>query len=121
MKKIIILFAFFVFLGSCTNSEYYEKISGDWECTSWINKSKGIDKCKNNVHFEFQQDKSYYSKLGNVKDSGNFKILNNMLYITPKGKMEFVVKITKLNKDTLVFLMNQAGEEEILTLIRMKQ
>jgi hypothetical protein len=121
MKKVMILLAFIGFLGSCSNSESYEKISGDWECTSWINKSKGIDKCKNNVRFEFQLDKSYYSELGNTKDSGSFKILNDMLYVTPKGKMEFVVKITKLNNDTLEFLMNQAGEEEVLTLIRTKQ
>ena len=121
MKKVLILLAFFGFLGACSNSEYYEKISGNWECTSWINKSKGIDKCRNNVRFEFQQDKSYFSELGNAKDSGNFKILNDVLYVTPIGKMEFAVKITKLNNDTLVFFMNQAGEEEILTLTRIKQ
>ena len=120
MKKTIILLAFFTFLGSCSNSEYYEKISGNWECTSWINKSKGIDKCKNNVLFTFREDKSYSSLLGNVKDSGYFRIEDDMLHVTPEGKMEIAVKITKLNYDTLEFLMNQAGEEEILTLIRQK-
>lgn len=117
----MIVLVFFGFLGSCSNSENYVKISGDWKCTSWINKSKGMNKCRDNVRFEFQQDKSYYSELGNAKDSGNFKILNDMLYVTPKGKMEFAVKITKLNNDTLEFLMNQAGEEEVLTLIKIQQ
>ena len=121
MKKVMILLAFSGILGSCSNSEIYEKISGDWKCTSWINKSKGIDKCNDNVRFEFQPDKSYYSEIGSAKDSGDFKILNDMLYVTPKGKMEFAVKITKLNNDTLEFLMNQAGEKEVLTLIRTNQ
>lgn len=116
----MILLVLFGLLGSCSNSEYYKDISGNWECVSWINKTKEIDKCRNNVRFEFQQDKSYNSELGNSKDSGYFKILNDMLYITPKGKMEFAVKITKLNNDTLEFLMNQAGDEEILTLIKVK-
>jgi len=32
--------------------------------------------------------------------------------------MELAVKITKLNPDTLEFLMNQAGEDEVLTLVK---
>lgn len=121
MKKAMILLALIGLLGSCSNSEVYENIAGDWECTSWINKSKGIDKCNDNVRFEFQQGKTYYSELGSAKDSGSYKILNDMLYVTPKGKMEFGVKIAKLNSDTLEFLMNQSGDEEILTLIRMEE
>lgn len=95
MKAIIILVVSMTFLGSCSNSENYKKISGDWKCASWINETQGIDKCDNNVLFKFHPDKSYYSTIGNAKDSGNFKILNDMLYVTPKGKMEFAVKITK--------------------------
>ena len=112
------MFSLLAILISCSDSELYQKISGEWKCTSWINKSKGIDKCKNNVHFKFRTDKFYYSTLGSVKDSGTYKIDDDILYVTPKGKMELAVKITKLNNDTLEFLMNQAGEEEILTLLR---
>ena len=110
--------AYFMLLASCSNTEDYQKISGEWECTSWINKVKEIDKCRNNVHFQFKEDKSYYSKLGSVEDSGSYKIQKDKLYVTPLGKMEMAVEITKLNNDTLEFLMNQGGEEEILTLIR---
>ena len=97
MKKATILLSLLGICISCSNSEYYGKISGDWKCTSWINKSKGIDKCKNNVHFQFQQDKVYHSTLGNVKDSGDYEIVDDILYVKPKGKMELAVKITKLN------------------------
>lgn len=114
----MILCTFLTILMSCSNSEKYEKISGEWECSSWISQSTGIDNCKNNVHFNFQTDKIYSSTLGVAIDTGNYRILNDMLYVTPNGKVEFVVKITRLDNDTLVFLMNQAGDEEILTLVR---
>ncbi len=103
---------------SCSNSEDYTKISGEWKCASWINKVKGVDKCSDNVHFKFQADKTYTSTLGSVTDSGSYKIDGDMLYVTPEGKMELAVKITKLNQDTLEFLMNQSGEDEVLTLVK---
>ena len=121
MKKTFILLAISVLLASCPNNENYKRISGQWECTSWVNQSKNIDKCRNNVRFEFRQDKTYNSGLGGARDSGDYRIMNDLLYVTPKGKLEFAVQITKLTGDTLVFLMNQAGEEEILTLKRIKQ
>jgi hypothetical protein len=108
------------FIVSCTNQQKYEKITGSWECVSWINKAKGVDKCNNNVHFEFGQDKSYESILGRAHDSGTFKIQNNRLYITPRDKMEFAVEIQRLSQDTMVFLMNLAGNPEIMTLQRKK-
>ena len=70
------------------------------------------------MHFQFNMDKTYYSKLGSVEDSGSYKIQGGNLRVFPQGKMELMVKITKLNNDTLTFLMNLAGEEEILTLVR---
>lgn len=117
MKKTALLFLLLTFF-SCTNSENYEKIIGEWECASWINKSNNSDKCYNNVYFKFELDKTYFSKLGQVEDSGEYKIANNILYSTPKGKLEIAVQINKLNTDTLELKMNQAGVEEILTLVR---
>lgn len=116
MKKMTILILGLATLVSCSNSEKYEKISGNWECITWINKSNGIDKCNNNVLFNFHPDKNYSSKLGSAQDSGSYKILNGLLYVSPIGKLEFAVKIIKLNNDTLELLMNQAGDEEILTM-----
>jgi len=62
MKKIMsflavpILVAGFI---SCSNSEDYTMISGEWKCASWINKIKEVNKCSDNVHFKFQADKTY--------------------------------------------------------------
>ncbi len=118
MKTSAIYFSFFIFIFSCSNSDKYERIIGEWKCVSWTSEAKGMDKCKNNVYFKFEQNKTYISKIGSEKDSGSFRIQNEMLYVTPAGKKEFVVGINQLNNDTLVFLMNLAGEEEILTLNR---
>ena len=118
MKKVFLLSTLLVFMFSCSNSEKYQLISGSWKCNSWINEASGIDKCNNNVRFDFNADKSYQSILGKEKASGEYSIQDDLLYITPEGKMEFAVKINKLNSDTLILLMNQAGNKEVLTLVR---
>ena len=118
MKKAMIVFTSLIILASCSNSELYQKIPGEWKCSSWIVTSNGKDKCQNNVRFEFKADKTYTSVLGSARDTGTYSILSDMLYVTPDGKMEFGVQINKLTADTLEFLMNQAGEEEILTLVK---
>ena len=118
MKKVFLLTSLLIFILSCSNSEKYELISGSWKCSSWTNEASGIDKCNNNVQFDFNPDKSYNSIIGKVKDSGEYSIQDGLLYISPEGKLEFAVKITKLNNDTLVLLMNQAGNKEVLTLVR---
>jgi hypothetical protein len=41
-----------------------------------------------------------------------------MLYVRPEGKLEFPVRINKFTADTLQFLMNRGGTEEILTLAK---
>lgn len=120
MKKITVAILLF-FVLSCTNSGNYESITGEWECISWINKERNTDKCNNNVYFKFNEDKSYLSKIGSVKDSGIYSIENNRLYVTPNGKMELSVQINKLNFDTVVFLMNLGGVEELLTLVKKKR
>ncbi len=118
MKKGLLLASLLIFFLSCNNSKMYEQIAGVWECDSWTNETMGTDKCNNNVQFEFKLDKTYNSTIAKVSDTGMYKIQGELLYISPNGKMEFAVKITKLTSDTLVFLMNQAGNEEILTLLR---
>ncbi|MBA7578485.1 hypothetical protein ES708_20350 [subsurface metagenome] len=115
-KTAILILSFFIF--SCTTSIKYEKLIGDWECISWINKASNANKCNNNVYFKFSEDRTYYSKIGKVEDSGKYEIINNILYASPNGKMELAVQIKKINSDTLEFLMNLGGVEEVLTLVK---
>ncbi|WP_420572108.1 lipocalin family protein [Kordia sp.] len=115
MKKIIVLIFAFLLM-SCDNSEQYEKIVGEWNCTTWITESTGADRCSNNVYFNFKADKTYTSKIDGQEETGVYRIANGLLYSTPEGKLEIGVEISKLDTDTLQFVMSRFGEKEILTL-----
>ena len=117
MKKILLII-FGLFLISCDNSEEYDKIAGEWNCTQWITESTGENMCSDNVYFNFKRDNTYVSKIGSLEETGIYKISNGSLYSTPTGKLEIGVEINKLNKDTLQFIMSRSGEKEILTLLR---
>lgn len=119
MKQILILSLFFITCISCSDSGSYDEITGRWNCHSWVNKDGGSNKCNENVYFEFREDKTYFSSLGNLKESGTYTVLHKMLYVRPEGKLEFPVRINKLTSDTLQFLMNRGGTEEILTLAKV--
>lgn len=119
MKKLIVVI-FGMLLISCNNSEQYEKIVGEWNCSSWVIVETGEDICKNNVYFHFKDDKTYDSKIQGEEASGIYKISQEILYSTPEGKLEIGVQINKLTKDTLQFTMSRSGDEELLTLLRKK-
>jgi hypothetical protein len=119
MKKLIVV-VIGLFLISCDNTEEYDKIAGEWNCTQWIVESTGEDRCNDNVYFNFKRDKTYDSKITGETETGVYKLANGLLYSTPKGKLEIGVEINKLNKDTLQFIMSRAGSKEILTLLRKK-
>lgn len=117
MKKLVLFFAL-ISLFACNDDDQIQKIVGEWQCKSWIVTGTGIDKCDGNVFFKFNADKTYRSQLGAVQDSGTFKIKNSILYTLPEGKKEIAVEIIKLDDTTLKFLMNQGGQEEIMTLAK---
>lgn len=117
MKKIIVV-VFGLLLISCTNSEQYKKIAGEWNCSEWIIESTGKNRCNNNVYFNFKADKTYTSKVAGLEETGVYKIENGLLYSTPKDKLEIGVEIKKLDKDTLQFVMSRSGQKETLTLLR---
>ena len=77
MKKIIVIVCALVMI-SCDNSEQYEKIEGEWNCTSWITESTGADLCNNNVYFNFKADKTYTSKIDGKEENGVYKIGNGI-------------------------------------------
>lgn len=116
MKKVITLLVLILFI-SCNDSEKEQKIIGEWACTSWTSES-GNDKCKNNVFFKFEPDKTYSSKIGGAKENGIYRVSNGLLYSTPEDKMEIAVEINILNSDSLQFTMSRSGNKEVLTLIR---
>ena len=45
-------------------------------------------------------------------------VANNQLFTTPEGGNRMMVKIIRLDQDTLVFDMNRSGQSELLILVR---
>ncbi|PPK93370.1 lipocalin-like protein [Nonlabens xylanidelens] len=119
MKKLLFLLSVFLFI-SCDTSEKYQKIAGEWECTSWVVVATGQDKCNDNVFFDFKADKTYSSKLGNINETGVYQLAERKLFSTAEGKMEIAVDISISTQDTLQFEMSNLGQKEILTLLRKK-
>ena len=121
-QRLILLFIIGLSLTSCfEDTEKYEMLSGEWGCVSWINEQRNIDLCDEDIYFNFQRDKTYNSILGDERDTGRYKIIDQMLYVSPDGKQEFSVRIQELHMDTTVFIMNSAGEQEVLTLYKLKR
>lgn len=120
MKKILMVVVIGILLISCDNSEKYDQIEGEWFCSDWIIEATGENRCRNNVYFNFNKDKTYTSKIDGLEETGTYLIANGHLYSTPKGKLEIGVELNKFNKDTLQFIMSRAGAKETLTLIKKK-
>lgn len=118
LSSLTLLFTFLLFV-SCTNdAETYKKIVGEWTCTSWIPENSTTDKCDNNAYFEFNEDRTYRSKLGEVEDVGTYKIEQGKLLAQPEGKMVIGVKIMQIDENSMEFLMNNGGVKETLKLKR---
>ncbi|MDG5492341.1 lipocalin family protein [Psychroserpens sp. SPM9] len=119
MKKLIIILSVLLMV-SCSDSKYAEAIVGEWECASWIDVTTSQDKCNDNAHFSFKNDKTYTSQVGAQETVGTYKIADGILYSKPDGKLEIAVEINTLNADTLSFTMSRSGNEEVLTLVKKK-
>lgn len=117
MKKYIAIFCFFLLFANCTeDKEMLEKslVHGN-VLTGLQNQILRINvQIKSNLylmpikvmlHFLAQQIKEVF-------------ISNKMLTVKPKDKLTFSVKIESVSKDSMLFIMNSAGDIEYLQLIK---
>ena len=104
-------------LTSC-HSENEKSIQGKWQGIEWLANGKPSDMKATATAFEFDDKGNYSFDYAGEMQTGTYKVENNMLFTTPVGEQEIMVKITKLKGDTLVFDMNRGGRPEILTLIK---
>lgn len=119
IKQSLFLLLIILSLYSCEDPEQYKKISGHWNCTHWSSVENSQNRCNgSNVYFEFNEDKTYESKLGDVKDVGTYTISGSDLTVSPKGKLDIKVEIQVLNSDSLSFLMNSGGIQEKMVLLK---
>jgi Lipocalin-like domain len=110
---------FLVFLFSCNmHRENNKLIIGHWAGAEWLVNGKQSDLNAQNTYFTFNDKEEYtYEYSGNI-EKGTYKVEKDMLFTTPTGEQEIMVKIIKLTKDSLVFDMNRGGQPESLTLLR---
>lgn len=121
MKRSMVflkMFLLLVYLSSCSTSENNKLIIGNWSGAEWL-----IDGMPSNLDaagtaFSFDEKGGYIYMYSGNKETGNYKVENDMLFTTPAGQREIMVKILKLTKDSLIFDMNRGGRPESLTLLR---
>jgi len=124
MKKfpslVTLTFLLIISLSSCINSVNNQLIIGKWKAVSWLENGVPNASKAENTEFNFDENEHYtFSHDSDVK-KGTYKVENNLLFTTEEGMQEIMVNISKLNTDTLVFDMNNAGTPEQLTLLKLK-
>ena len=118
LNPIIKLVPFLLLLLSCGNSENKKLIVGNWAGTEWLVGGKPSDLDAKNTYFTFNDKGEYTYEYSGNKEQGTYIIEKDMLFTTPKGEHEMMVKIVKLTKDSLIFDMNRGGQPESLTMLR---
>ncbi|MCX6209322.1 MAG: lipocalin family protein [Bacteroidetes bacterium] len=104
---------------ACNNNinEREKLIVGKWQAVSWLANGQQVQGTET-VSFSFDSMNKYnYANL-EIRESGSYKIENDMLFTTPSNQQEMMVKIIKITKDSLIFGMNRSGKEEQLTLLK---
>lgn len=120
MKKIL-FFSFFTLILACKQEKdpKTELLYGKWQGSEWTvaGKPSGFD--AKTVHFEFKNDASYEASFSGQGEKGTFRFQENKLYTTATGnKIEKMVALPKLTKDTIIMDMNRQGQAEQLFLIK---
>lgn len=96
------------------------QLIGNWQGHEWLLEDKPSDIVASQVHFEFLENGDYASGFGNQNDKGKWRTELDKLYTVAEGKQEIMVKIIKLDPDTLRFEMNRGGRKETMTLLKKK-
>ena len=119
MKHAFVLFASIgTLLCSCADTTNNKMILGNWRGTEWLIDGRPSHLRASETRFTFDSTGKYtYEYAGNV-ETGKYKVENDMLFTTPKGEKEIMVKIRKLTADSLLFDMNRSGQSETLVLVR---
>lgn len=120
MKKLFYPLLLLFLLSACTNEHDYDLIKGKWKCKEWSDINKTYQKCDGITTFEFFEDKTYFSNVSGVLDTGTYKIEDGIIHFQPHNKLEIAVLIDQLDENQLNYLMNSSGIEEILKLEKVQ-
>ena len=109
-----------MFFSSCGNKENNKMIIGNWTGREWLVNGSPSNRNVAETHFMFDDNGNYRYTYAGTEEKGTYKVENDMLFTKPVDQQEIMVKIKKLNADTLIFDMNRGGQTELLTLLRDK-
>jgi hypothetical protein len=115
--NISFLFTFFL-LFSCTDTEREKLIVGEWQGVEWRTEGEPSSYTASDAAFRFDETKRYTYSYGDHTETGDYFITNRQLHTTPEGGTTMMVKIERIEQDTVVFIMNRGGQEEELVLAR---
>ena len=106
---------------ACTDTEREEAIIGTWTGVSWTLQGKDGGYNASSARFTFEEDKRYQYSYNGHQETGDYFISNQQLHTKPDGGTTMMVKIVRLEGDTMVFDMNRGGQAEQLVLSRVSE
>ena len=108
-----------IFIIGCTMMITDNKlIFGEWTGVEWLVENSLSNHDPGQAKFSFDDEGNYTYQYGGDTEKGKFTFANNQLFTTPDGGIKIMVKVPRIEQDTMVFEMNRGGQSERLTLIR---
>jgi hypothetical protein len=124
MKKLktilLMVLSLVLVFSSCIDSVNNKLIIGKWKATEWLENEIPNIANATNTAFSFDDKGNYTFSHNETVRKGTYKVENNMLFTNEEGMQEIMINISKLNNDSLIFIMNNAGTPEQLTLLKVK-
>ena len=121
MQKNLFLLILFTatLLISCGGSKQKDIIVGHWTGVEWLEEGKPSSILNPaDAVFQFDAGDTYSFTYAGNTEKGKYYVSNHELFTTPDGGVKMMVRIIKLDQDTLRFDMNRGGTSERLTLVR---
>ena len=107
-------------LTACSGSEFKEDLPGQWQAVAWqANGQPGAHATEGTV-FVFEETGRYQYTYSGTTEQGEWYLSGPELFTTPDGGTKMMVRIARLEGDTLVFDMNRGGTAERLTLVKRR-
>ena len=116
--KALLLLCISIAMLSCFDAKKQKLIIGNWTGVSWVVEGQPSPYLPEHATFNFDENGNYLYRFLEHVETGKYNVANNQLFTTPEGGNRMMVKIVKLEGDTLVFDMNRSGKSELLTLVR---
>jgi hypothetical protein len=106
-------------LVACNDSKQKELIIGHWSGVEWLEEGQPSPLYNPaDASFQFEAGGNYTFTYAGNAEKGKYFVTNHELYTTPDGGHKMMVRIVRLDQDTLCFDMNRGGTGERMTLVR---